>query len=112
MRMSDWSSDVCSSDLEEIGPGITADLADGEGRAEGAARPAFAEGIARLAEHGAAIAPDRQSAVSGKSVSVRVDLAGRPIIQENKILQEYDRVRHYQYVNSPIHMSEITKLRI
>src|SRR3546814_3470376 len=76
MRISDWSSDVCSSDLQlVIYP-----------------RPIFR----RAMEHNAASLilvhnhpsgdatpseEDRQSVVQGKSVSVRVDLGGRRIIK-------------------------------
>src|SRR3546814_11679402 len=91
MRISDWSSDVCSSDLPgdrvhrvehafavlqqvtqavaahrfiEIGPGAV--LAGQKARGE------------------AVIGGDRKSVVSGKSVSVRVDLGGRRIIKKKK----------------------------
>src|SRR3546814_21033436 len=88
MRISDWSSDVCSSDLmmpkddpawmtkirefrsmlekhmaeeeNEIFPKLRAQLSDEENKS-------------------VTIAIDRKSVVSGKSVSVRVDLGGRRI---------------------------------
>src|SRR3546814_14183168 len=134
MRISDWSSDVCSSDLETradrecltVGDeavvaavrihdrqpldavplgaalGDIGDAAVEEGRF---ARQARIDGIGAFmrraapvggldfeplanqlaAERGIIqIAADRQSVVSGKSVSVRVDLGGRRIIKKKK----------------------------
>src|SRR3546814_17860958 len=105
MRISDWSSDVCSSDLVDLGgTGVAHHLHDLEaGRAahdrivdqhDALARDQRAVGIvfqldakmadlvARLDEGAADI--DRKSVVSGKSVEVRVDLGGRRIIKKNK----------------------------
>src|SRR3546814_14200459 len=94
MRISDWSSDVCSSDLNEHpvayfdGPGGTQ-----VPRQVGAAvadylyhhnanthwnYPTSAETEAILEQ------ADRKSVVSGKSVSVRVDLGGRRTIKKKK----------------------------
>src|SRR3546814_2621081 len=91
MRISDWSSDVCSSDLSSPLPplrereGPVAQRREGEG-----------QGTARSKPPRPALRPDphpgplpqgreresaaRKSVVSGKSVSVRVDLCGRSII--------------------------------
>src|SRR3546814_5543975 len=77
MRISDWSSDVCSSDLAfkvilgeaPFGPG-------GDGPGVIASR--FAAGRQRDGGR------DRKSVVWGKSVSVRVDLGGRRIIKKKK----------------------------
>src|SRR3546814_14084592 len=101
MRISDWSSDVCSSDLG--GPWSARTVC---GRRRGRRSPRrrgcrdrrFAgdrvqisarmrrreEWGARSAEHhpGRSIVRDRKSVVEGKSVSVRVDLGGRRIIQK------------------------------
>src|SRR3546814_16307191 len=95
MRISDWSSDVCSSDLPRYF-GRRSDAVDWA-RADGAergmrsalSRPAArASGgsamMERLLARGAAIAVDRKSVVSGKSVSVRVDLGGRRIIKKKQ----------------------------
>src|SRR3546814_18258609 len=111
MRISDWSSDVCSSDLavelrQIIGPhqpdepplGVSADQrAEGFYRISGA-EPLFDRGRAnrRAARHhlrGTEARPkrghafpglqrDRTSVVEGKSVYVRVDLGGRRIINK------------------------------
>src|SRR3546814_15043518 len=79
MRISDWSSDVCSSDLvrgeavadravavadDAIAPEMRLARGDLGGRAELRRRV------------------DRKSVVEGKSVSVRVDLGGRRIIKK------------------------------
>src|SRR3546814_12366160 len=102
MRISDWSSDVCSSDLTIFVArtdrmGIARQIADlrdalvqawpvtifPEGTTSGAD-----ELLAFKASLLAALEPpppgviDRKSVVSGKSVSVRVDLGGRRIIKK------------------------------
>src|SRR3546814_14006877 len=128
MRISDWSSDVCSSDLIGIEvhsgrPRISAELPETGERFEGilppvVAAPAFAirkpavavftlddysgngimsrlqAAVLRKAVADRAnilIAGDRKSVVSGKSVSVRVDLGGRRIIKK-KTNKKYSRV--------------------
>src|SRR3546814_15100682 len=105
MRISDWSSDVCSSDLG--GRRVVAQRrasvrlrrgGDGQGRASVPAGAACgACGTQRRTGRGisarfAAAGPlrpgrvliDRKSVVEGKSVSVRVDLGGRRIIQKKQ----------------------------
>src|SRR3546814_17866720 len=112
MRISDWSSDVCSSDLSLISRHGTAritrfDLVCGAisvmalivwlglGRASLAvmfavvADAAGAVPTLRKAWHDPAsesalffVLVDRKSVVSGKGVSVRVDLGGRRIIKK------------------------------
>src|SRR3546814_12298891 len=95
MRISDWSSDVCSSDLvtrllavfhstdaAPAGPvrsARTSDIAIFSPLhrpyfAWSVANPTFASRI-----RGSNNVEDRKSVVSGKSVSVRVDLGGRRI---------------------------------
>src|SRR3546814_15583132 len=98
MRISDWSSDVCSSDLGG-GDGFARHLGDDPGqhllvaeqREEGVVgvpiilhrdadmQPDRLDGGAAAGERLA----DRKSVVSGKSVSVRVDLGGRRILKKN-----------------------------
>src|SRR3546814_20528611 len=96
MRISDWSSDVCSSDL----------LGRHHGDEEGG-RPLVAEPQDRTVDqaeriqHRVDIAPlaqerepddarseigDRKGVVEGKSVSVRVDLGGRRIIKNKSTI--------------------------
>src|SRR3546814_17299821 len=110
MRISDWSSDVCSSDLGdalgafdqavaghqvgELGAVFGADLHD---RAEllveqhgahvvgAVAAPAFKRDVepeVRAERHLAK--RERKSGVSGKRVSVRVDRGGRRVIKTKK----------------------------
>src|SRR3546814_16545157 len=91
MRISDWSSDVCSSDLPRHRPaerdaepaaydrcaslsGLCEDRALGCGGVE----PAGHLPDRRLRK------PDRKSVVSGKSVYVRVDVGGRRVIKNTK----------------------------
>src|SRR3546814_12582143 len=88
MRISDWSSDVCSSDLHE-GAGHTADIGHGEISEQAGRQDEMAEGVAEDAPFAGQRAvhqqqPDRKSVVSGKRVSVRVDLGGRRIIKKKK----------------------------
>src|SRR3546814_16324858 len=74
VRISDGSSDVCSSDLAvehvDVQPALRADQG---GEQADRPRAGHQEG-------------DRKSVVSGKSVSVRVDLGGRRIITKKNIL--------------------------
>src|SRR3546814_20181471 len=114
MRISDWSSDVCSSDL--AGPKIfrapaLRDQVDRLGRAAGEdnfllaptdeARPAPPR--RRIGERHFGRA-ERTSVVSGKSVSVRVDLGGRRIMKkENTKLTIY--VTTYSLTDNKQHTS-------
>src|SRR3546814_13257813 len=97
MRISDWSSDVCSSDLfaqffalgfgntvakDLYGALLRRDLARGGAQQRSLARPG-------AAHHGNDLAPDRKSVVWGKSVSVRVDLGGRRIIKKKHTIISY-----------------------
>src|SRR3546814_9024745 len=85
MRISDWSSDVCSSDLHHTpespaSPGcealLTPESTPAESPPGGARRHCSAGAPATRRSPG-----DRKSGVSGTSVSVRVDLGGRSIIK-------------------------------
>src|SRR3546814_11931583 len=85
MRISDWSSDVCSSVLRE--GGIAREELHLEGRVREFAPVAHVE-IALQA-----VGEDRKSVVSGTSVSVRVDLGGRGIITKKKQVKNYSSAR-------------------
>src|SRR3546814_17452908 len=94
MRISDWSSDVCSSDLGReqeialvarridravqfgaVGAFDTADVMTGRER--------VGAQVARQLEQIGELRPqDRKSVVKGKRVSVRVDLGGRRTIKK------------------------------
>src|SRR3546814_17358800 len=106
MRISDWSSDVCSSDLlvagllHHLGARVVVfvDPVPEAHEAEGivlvlGALDKLGDAVlgADLGQHlqhrlvGAAVRRDRKSVVSGKSVSVGVDLGGRRIIKKKKM---------------------------
>src|SRR3546814_11834198 len=82
MRISDWSSDVCSSDLAERrqGEGQGEALASPTRRARPA--PASFPGLRNTSRLTRPNGPDRKSVVQGTSVSVRVDLGGLRIIKK------------------------------
>src|SRR3546814_14819079 len=86
MRISDWSSDVCYSDL--LGGGDFGRGSGGRGEAQTVAVERGQHGAQpRGVEHGglqrlAGLRGDRTSDVLGKSVSVSVDLGGRRFIQK------------------------------
>src|SRR3546814_14055642 len=92
MRISDWSSDVCSSDLEQCGPDKkyrTLVALAGEPGADGEARHELRQHHRQIEHPHEHPQPprvdafaDRKSVAEGKSVSVRVDLGGRRIIKK------------------------------
>src|SRR3546814_11660036 len=101
MRISDWSSDVCSSDLryDAIGGKAVVGPADRDADHDRlvVGDPRFRAHDRRMhdpltVDHAAEAArpggvddrrrEDRKSAVEGKSVSVRVDLGGRRILKK------------------------------
>src|SRR3546814_19172603 len=94
MRISDWSSDVCSSDLKmPLGEGVDLDdLARRTPRFTGADLEDLVRraGLTALRQDNMVTAvsgdpfEDRKSVVSGKSVYVRVDLGGRRIITKKQ----------------------------
>src|SRR3546814_16255647 len=96
VRISDWSSDVCSSDLEVArvaAAGAIVEQRFGRFQVEPAVAivpgGALAEQEARIAALGRE-AVDRKSVVSGKSVSVHVDLGCRRLIIKKQV--------HYYYL--------------
>src|SRR3546814_18689213 len=88
MRISDWSSDVCSSDLSAAGRTRCEGLAPAQ-RGRRAALRLSCRG--RGWRRGGA-GEDRKNVVAGKCVSVRVDLGGRRSIKEIT-LYSYDTLR-------------------
>src|SRR3546814_15228792 len=103
MRISDWSSDVCSSDLKRLRPrdhrstalgvvttGLRRRRVERVGAVERVveAAPARIGGVERETRvgggHDQRRPRARKSVVSGKSVSVRVDFGGRRIINKKK----------------------------
>src|SRR3546814_13082552 len=99
MRISDWSSDVCSSDLSAGGRAAIRSASANIRRRTVSAHPPDANGKSSLMSLAAARkliqAPrrDRKSVEWGKSVSVRVDLGGRRIIK--KTIQTRSTQQHY-----------------
>src|SRR3546814_15955901 len=104
MRISDWSSDVCSSDLDgdvhpELGDaerGVVVDV-QAERRRQvqrreepGVLRVRGVEGLEQLPAGVSAVVEvvvargDRKSVGEGKSVSVRVDLGGRRLLKKKR----------------------------
>src|SRR3546814_19849128 len=95
MRISDWSSDVCSSDLVDTGDYIViinaADIVVTGNKAQDKKyfrHTTYPGGIRetnfeKLQQRFPGRAIDRKSVVSGKSVSVRVDLGGRGTLKKN-----------------------------
>src|SRR3546814_18833242 len=97
MRISDWSSDVCSSDLFGL-----ATLSQGGAQAAASSIPVTvvqpnvgqqdkwvgSKADANFAKLARLTTPkeDRKSVVLGQSVSVRVDLGGRRIIKKQKTI--------------------------
>src|SRR3546814_18403398 len=104
MRISDWSSDVCSSDLPDDGrapqlagaidAGVAVGVDDHEvagtdQRGDRAQVRLVAGGEAGRLAFAVRLAQglDRKSVGEGKSVSVRVDLGGRRFIKKNNHTQ-------------------------
>src|SRR3546814_20728525 len=97
MRIRDWSSDVCSSDLRAIADHHEQQEGEESTRQQHRAQPeqleaAFGGVAARDAflHHrafpvgGGGVSIDRQSVVWGTSVSVRLDLGGRLILKKKR----------------------------
>src|SRR3546814_18466715 len=94
MRISDWSSDVCSSDLAELAElrrAVNVPVAAGErcfsrfdiaNLVNAAAVDVLQPDVAHIGGVKELVA--RKSVVEGKGVSVRVDIGGRRIIKKKK----------------------------
>src|SRR3546814_15166985 len=110
MRISDWSSDVCSSDLgvPVVGPLLDGALQLGQlspvqrrDQVSPAQVAVDAVAVDPVGNGGDRLA-DRKSVVSGKSVSVRVDLGGRRILKKTKKLHTHildsRTIIYYHYI--------------
>src|SRR3546814_13539190 len=103
MRISDWSSDVCSSDLvEPVAVSTTATRPPVARSAASTSAPrarsisGTGQSMATASRSGTSSAPypedsrrsaDRKSVVEGKRGSVRVDVGGRRIIKKKKEIE-------------------------
>src|SRR3546814_21176335 len=88
MRISDWSSDVCSSDLLWISGVVRGDFGESI-RIQMPVSQLLADKLPVTLELAVlamliALLIDRKSVVSGKSVSVRVAIGGRRLIKKKK----------------------------
>src|SRR3546814_11801144 len=109
LRISDWSSDVCSSELRSVlGPRLLlGDAVDAAAAGQWFQYGGDLVGVDGLhlyhaddvaqQQQGLGVLPrqDRKSGVQGKSVSVRVDLGGRRILK-NKNTREQAPTIHKQ----------------
>src|SRR3546814_19644156 len=111
VRISDWSSDVGSSDLivarrtaAKLGlplvpgsDGAVLDVEEAASIARERGYPVLVKAAAGGGGRGMKVAhdPDRKSAVTGKSVSVRVDLGGRRTSKKKKERHGQERQLHY-----------------
>src|SRR3546814_16138695 len=93
MRISDWSSDVCSSDL--VSPASAPPARRSAGGQRSAARDRRPP-AAQPRDDG-----DRKSVGQGQSVSVRVGPGGRRIIQINNIKQTTVYTKDPRPVDTP-----------
>src|SRR3546814_14269567 len=110
LRISEWVSDVCSSDLDKYPvASFAGDVIGGIPLALGgtrlltqlgmnAPRAALATDAATGAYFGSGENKDRKSVVKGKSVSVRVDLGGCRIIKKNHSIKVSSTSSHH-YIN-------------
>src|SRR3546814_19722202 len=97
MRISDWSSDVCSSDLpQRQRQQIAAPTADE--RPRNRLRGHHRRPREPFYHHLAAVRQDRKGVVEGKSVSVRVDIGGSRIIKKKT-----RKSQTLRYKAEPIH---------
>src|SRR3546814_15028787 len=95
MRISDWSSDVCSSDLvaggiERAGPALAGarrhaiQLGALDDPAVELIGPRMLQPAPVVRDVGVGLGEDRKSVVEGTSVSVRVDLGGRRSLKQKR----------------------------
>src|SRR3546814_17029516 len=92
MRISDWSSDVCSSDLRHSHISRRAGLPSPQKGCRPGIQCRDPSSYPReIADRGfpTFAAGDRKSVVEGKSVYVRVDIGVRRILKKKNTLQKY-----------------------
>src|SRR3546814_18322503 len=110
MRISDWSSDVCSSDLRSSRLAsswrtTSVHLTETTQGPSCRSNPSYVSSISAeppeclekrhwRSSRTIRASTDRKSVVSGKSVSVRVDLGGRRIIKKKKNMINNQKTHH------------------
>src|SRR3546814_17130686 len=100
LRISDWSSDVCSSDLSFCCSSRMSSrtrrrsLASRFDSGSSNSNTAGSSPSARATATRCCWPPDRKSVVEGKSVSVRVVLGGRRIINKQKTKEDQEPVTY------------------
>src|SRR3546814_18341787 len=105
MRISDWSSDVCSSDLAVVDGAIGIREAAGAVTSDAVrsgTRGALDRDVHDVLDE--VQKADRKSVVWGKSVSVRVDLGGRRIIKKKKEIKQKDN--EYKLIKTTRNLSK------
>src|SRR3546814_19306872 len=96
MRISDWSSDVCSSDLDYP---VYSQATRWRSKVRGAVAYPLCGAAHEARYRGRRVVErrtewkDRKSVVEGKSVSVRVDLGGRRIIKKNTQKEKISKLK-------------------
>src|SRR3546814_15438665 len=110
MRISDWSSDVCSSDLIGINTGecVVGNMGsrqrfDYSVLGDAVNLASRLEGQSKNYGVGVVLGPDtaRKSVVEGKGVAVRVDLGGR---------RNHKKKKHYQPIESQMQYISTSKI--
>src|SRR3546814_15144079 len=101
MRISDWSSDVCSSDLKKKELALPA-----QPKESWHGSPPSKKNAKEKLENAKSMAQDgkedgcmrSEERRVGQSVSVRVDLGGRRIIKKKKQKQHEEATKNYKYI--------------
>src|SRR3546814_18639485 len=116
MRISDWSSDVCSSDLIDIDHGLRhapdaklVVVTPGQQAPLGPTLSlerrlrlldwAAGSGVRGIEADSLSEQTDRQSVGAGKSLAVRVDLGGSRLIKKPKTHTKQLSLKHHQKTN-------------
>src|SRR3546814_17020565 len=111
MRISDWSSDVCSSDLDGSAPAPPPETGNPDVQDPLAVilvnllfnllfLPEFTIDDIGLEVAETKDEADRKSVVKGKRVSVRVDLGGRRILKKKKKPTDNNSLKHYNTIKT------------
>src|SRR3546814_18045895 len=114
MRISDWSSDVCSSDLpanwkfilQESSPACAGVPASNPAHTSASTPVPLIRFI--VIPHPCPARRDRKSVVQGTSVSVRVDLGGRSIvIKKIRVHKQAMKSLHNTHISATTHTTQL-----